>query len=74
MIIFFLRTFYEPLDNIPVLLIDTNEVFIKINNIENNPDINTFLLDQNHKILLRGNPINNGRVFDLYKEKIISLK
>lgn len=67
---YFLRNYYEPLVNIPVLIIDTNKVFFKINNLENNPGYNTFLLDQDYKILIQGNPLIIDNFIESYQEKI----
>jgi len=45
---------------------------------KNNPDIpsdarlHTFLLDENNKVILIGNPINNEMLWELYKEQISS--
>lgn len=71
---YFLRTFYEPFDYIPKLIIDNNEDFFKINNLENNPGYNTFLLDQNHKIVILGNPIIFDNLTETYQEKIKDLQ
>jgi len=54
-------------------LYDTQGIFKKNNNIFNHKDLHTFLLDRDNKILLVGNPLNNQKIFYLYKKTIESL-
>jgi len=51
---------------------DTNGDFKKRNRLPNNRFYHTFLLDKNNKVILIGSPIDNSKLWDLYKKKIIA--
>ena len=51
-------------------LYDTNGDFKKNNHIFNNRAFHVFLLDQDNKVILVGNPLDNHKLFTLYKEAI----
>jgi len=38
-----------------------------INNFPNDPNFQTFLLDQNNKVLIIGNPVTNNNIRQLYE-------
>ena len=58
----------------PVFLTDHVE-FIKLNPSlpEHDPRMHTFLLDADNKVLLAGNPVNNEKLWELYKPVINKL-
>ena len=51
-------------------LYDTQGVFKKNNHVFNHRDLHTFLLDQNNKVILVGDPLVNHQLFDIYKRAI----
>ena len=55
--------------NYPVHL-DTANMLNKINKLPANPLFHCFLLDRNNKVLAIGNPANNPKIWELYKEII----
>ena len=48
--------------------IDENKELDQLNKFPNNPSFQCFLLDANNKILSIGNPTENPKIWDLYKE------
>jgi hypothetical protein len=57
--------------NYPVIYDRLNE-FGKLNHFSSTP-YNTFLLDKNNNVLLVGSPINNSKMWELYKKTINQL-
>lgn len=53
----------------PAYLDVTNQLD-KINNLPKNEEFQTFLLDKNNIVVAIGNPVNNFRIWDLYKQII----
>jgi len=51
-------------------LYDSNGIFARENNLHNDMDLHTFLLDSDNNVLLIGNPLDNHKLFALYKELI----
>ncbi len=57
----------------PVLIDETGE-FLKQNpHIPANTRLHSFLLDKNNRVILIGNPLGNGPLWELYKEQIRAL-
>ena len=52
------------------LIFDYEHSFLKENNISIHQEIKTFLLDNNNKVLLVGSPIENPKMWDLYKKRM----
>ncbi|MDR1583232.1 MAG: DUF1573 domain-containing protein [Prevotellaceae bacterium] len=50
--------------------IDKNDELNKLNHFPNNPMFQCFLLDKDNKILAIGNPANNPKIWELYKQII----
>ncbi|MFP4022923.1 MAG: hypothetical protein ACLFVR_00240 [Thiohalospira sp.] len=71
---YFARTFFEHYDYIPEFIIDNNDEFFKKNKFENISGNNTFLLDKNHIIKVRGNPVLYEEYFEIYMENIKQLQ
>ena len=46
---------------------DYNANLKNINNFPNDPNFQTFLLDQNNKVLIIGNPVTNNNIRQLYE-------
>jgi hypothetical protein len=51
-------------------LYDTQSLFKKNNHIFNNRAFHVFLIDQDNKVILVGNPLDNHRLYALYKKAI----
>ena len=49
------------------------EMYALNSNMPNNPELHTFLLDENNRVVLAGNPLNNLALSVLYDSLIISL-
>lgn len=49
---------------------DTNGEFARLNKLPKASEYHTFLLDENGKALLLGNPVKNPKIFDLYRKVI----
>ena len=53
---------------------DEEYVFSRLNkNIPKDDKLHTFLLDKNNKVVLVGNPVDNAKLWDLYKKTINEL-
>jgi hypothetical protein len=52
------------------VFIDDNDELNKLNHFPNNPMFQCFLLDKNNKVLAIGNPANNPKIWELYKQII----
>lgn len=52
------------------VIYDTLCNFAKTNNIPQSPLFHTFLLDKDNRIILQGSPLNNKKIWELYKERI----
>lgn len=52
------------------LYIDNNNLLAKLNKLPSDTRFQTFLLDNNNKVLLIGSPANNPKVWNLYKQRI----
>jgi hypothetical protein len=48
------------------VIIDTADLFNKRNQLPKNPSFHCFLLDENNRVILIGNPIQNPKIRDLY--------
>lgn len=81
-IIFYVHSsdFMELLNNIerknpfPIdLIVDKENLFFLINNLDSNKMFHTFLLDNNNKVLLIGNPTMNSDIQELYIKTIQKL-
>ncbi|HRW61978.1 MAG TPA: hypothetical protein P5132_00750 [Bacteroidales bacterium] len=70
---YFLRNFYREYNNIDKMIIDTNDIFFKLNDINNNPENNTFLLDKNNIIKFTGNPVVYDKLIDSYRKVLLKL-
>ncbi|GHT61509.1 hypothetical protein AGMMS50239_12570 [Bacteroidia bacterium] len=57
-----------------IKLYDCNGVFEKNNDLYNDSDLHVFLIDRDNKVLLVGNPLDNHKLFALYKNLIDRLK
>lgn len=56
------------------IIIDPKRDFIKANNIELTEKVlHAFLLDKDNKVILVGSPINNSKMWELYKSTIRKL-
>ena len=55
--------------NYPVIF-DYDDKLNSINHLSKNIDYQTFLLDENNKIILVGNPIRRPKLLDLYLQQI----
>lgn len=55
--------------NVP-LYYDLQDSFNKLNKLPQFQTFRTFLLDTNNRVLLIGNPINNPKLWSLYKKEI----
>jgi hypothetical protein len=51
-------------------LYDTQSVFKKNNQINNHREFHVFLIDQDNKVVLVGNPLDNHSLYTLYKRAI----
>lgn len=49
------------------------ETFLKENSLPQTNLLHTFLLDQNNKLVLLGNPIDNEKLKSLYKTSLIKI-
>lgn len=56
------------------LFFDKNNEFDKLNKFPSDISLQTFLLDQNNKVILLGNPIQNPKIKELYLNKILNKK
>lgn len=52
------------------VIFDINDEFIKKNKFINHPLFYVFLLNEDNKIIMLGNPIGNNNLWTLYKEQI----
>lgn len=53
------------------VLIDNEQMFLKLNKqIPNNKKLHTFLLNSNNDVIFIGNPLENGRIEDLFEKQI----
>lgn len=52
------------------IILDKKDKINQINHLSNNPQLHTFLLDRNNKVLLVGNPIENLKLRELYIQQI----
>lgn len=52
------------------LYIDNNDLLNKLNNLPSDSRFQTFLLDKNNKVMLIGNPVNNPKIWSLFKQEI----
>lgn len=52
------------------ILMDKHNEFAKINNIPDNIELQCFLLNKEHEILLIGNPLDNPAIWKLYTSEI----
>lgn len=52
------------------ILYDTTNLFKKNNELSENLKLHTFLLNEENHIILIGSPINNDKMWDMYKETI----
>ena len=71
-IFYFLITTNPPASPI---FVDTTNVFLRSNpHIPKNPALHTFLLDENNKVILVGNPLENKHIEEMFwrivKEKL----
>lgn len=71
----FMNDFYpEAMIRYPIIL-DTLNLFCSLNNLDpNNKLYNTFLLDENNKVLLIGNPIKGIAIRELYFNTLSAVK
>ena len=46
--------------------VDTNDAFNRINQLPNDERFHCFLLDENNRVILIGNPVQNPKIRDLY--------
>ena len=61
----------QKINKFPIPIIeDITGIMTKQNNLPTNPLFQTFLLDSTNKILIVGNPINNPKLWNLYKKEI----
>lgn len=61
----------QKINKFPIPIIqDSTGIMNKANNFPRNPLLQTFLLDNNNKVLIMGNPINNQQLLKLYKQEI----
>ena len=51
-------------------LYDPQGMFKEMNHLHDHRDLHVFLLDQDNKVLLIGNPLDNYKLYDLYKQAI----
>lgn len=56
------------------VIFDLDDQFKKLNKLENNDVLQTFLLDQTNKVIVIGNPINNPKLEELYIQTIKTYK
>lgn len=54
---------------VPLFFDHKNAFFVK-NKIPKENNLHTFLLDKNNRVVLIGSPINNEKMWNLYKEVI----
>jgi hypothetical protein len=54
----------------PIFIDDADELS-KLNRFPNNPMFQCFLLDKDNKVLAIGNPVNNPKIWELYRQIII---
>ena len=57
--------------NYPIFYDYTNKIG-KLNKFPKDPRFQTFLLDQNNRVILIGNPIGNKHLWNLYKQTIMN--
>lgn len=68
---YFLRIFYPEIKYIGIIAIDSNDSFYSLNNLERSEEhLNTFLIDRELNILLRGNPVILPEVEKQYEKHI----
>ena len=51
------------------IILDKDGVFQRVNNIGDSPNLQTFLLDDEHKIIMIGNPTSSNAVKNLYLKR-----
>lgn len=64
------KNIFEENNLIGLILLDKGKKFYKKNNISSETFYHIFLVDQNNKVLMMGNPIGNDNLWQQYKEKI----
>jgi hypothetical protein len=52
------------------IFIDRNNEVDKLNHFSKKPEYQCFLLDANNKVVMIGNPLQNPKIWDLYKQMI----
>ena len=64
-------TAMQKINKFPIPIIrDTSGYMIEQNHFPSNPLLQTFLLDENNRVLIIGNPIHNRQIWELYKKEI----
>lgn len=54
------------------VFIDTTGVFMRKNShIPKEQMLHTFLLDENNKVILVGDPVRNKRIYELFRKKVV---
>jgi hypothetical protein len=53
------------------IIYDKSDKLNRLNHLPDNLRFHTFLLDQNNKIVLVGNPVGNSKLLDLYLQQIL---
>ena len=66
----FKEYFYPSVIHDYPLIIDKKKQYLKSNEIPEFGQFKTFLLNNNNRVILVGNPINNEKLMKLYKEEI----
>jgi len=69
-LIYFRASLYKPVIYKYPLIIDEKFKFADSNNLPEEKQYQTFLLDSNNRVLLVGNPVYNEKLMKLYKQEI----
>ena len=52
------------------VFIDQHATFVKQNKLPRHPELHSFLLDKNNRVIMVGNPLYNSALWDFYKRTI----